>query len=169
MMVDIIFVIAAVLALGSALGMVLVRNAVHSALLLVTVQVALAILFLLQGAFFVAMLQVIIYAGAIMVLFVFVIMLLGVDRREVLIEPLLGQRALGIGLGAALLALGVYVVVQGGLRVSTAAASGPVGTEGNVEAVARVLFTDWAFPFEVTSILLVVAIAGVMVLARKKA
>ena len=169
MMVDIVFVIAAVLALGSALGMVLVRNAVHSALLLVTVQVALAILFLLQGAFFVAMLQVIIYAGAIMVLFVFVIMLLGVDRREVLIEPLLGQRALGIGLGAALLALGVYVVVQGGLRVSTAAASGPVGTEGNVEAVARVLFTDWAFPFEVTSILLVVAIAGVMVLARKKA
>jgi NADH-quinone oxidoreductase subunit J len=168
-MVDIVFVIAAVLALGSALGMVLARNAVHSALLLVAVQVALAILFLLQGAFFVATLQVIIYAGAIMVLFVFVIMLLGVDRREVLIEPLLGQRALGIGLGAALLALGVYVVVQGGLRISTAAASGPVGTEGNVEAVARVLFTDWAFPFEVTSILLVVAIAGVMVLARKKA
>src|SRR3712207_1959047 len=91
-----------VVALGSSLAMLFARNAVHAALFLVATQVALAVTFLLQGAFFVAAIQIILYAGAIMVLFLFVIMLFGVDRREAINEPLPGQRPLAIGLGALL-------------------------------------------------------------------
>src|ERR687893_2460243 len=91
-----------VVALGSSIAMLFARSPVHTALFLVAAQVALALAFLLQGAFFVAAVQIIVYAGAIMVLFLFVIMLFGVDRREALIEPLTGQRPLALGLGALL-------------------------------------------------------------------
>ncbi|HEX2236395.1 MAG TPA: NADH-quinone oxidoreductase subunit J [Actinomycetota bacterium] len=162
-----------VVALGSSLAMLFARNAVHAALFLVATQVALAVAFLLQGAFFVAAIQIILYAGAIMVLFLFVIMLLGVDRREALTEPLPGQRPLAIGLGALLAAQILYVAYRG---VELAVPGGGDGagaiTElnrdpGNVRAVARLLFGNYILPFEATSILLVVAIVGVMVLARR--
>lgn len=163
-----VFIVAAVAAVGAALAMVLAKNAVHAALFLVVVQVALAVFFLLQGAFFVAALQIILYAGAIMVLFVFVIMLLGVDREEALVEPLAAQRPLAIGLALLLIGEAVYLVASRGLEVARAAEVATAEGEGNVEAVARVLFTRWSLPFEVTSVLLVVAIAGVMVLARRR-
>jgi NADH-quinone oxidoreductase subunit J len=163
-----VFIVAAVAAVGAALAMVLAKNAVHAALFLVVVQVALAVFFLLQGAFFVAALQIILYAGAIMVLFVFVIMLLGVDREEALVEPLAAQRPLAIGLALLLIVEAVYLVASRGLEVARAAEVATAEGEGNVEAVARVLFTRWSLPFEVTSVLLVVAIAGVMVLARRR-
>lgn len=167
-MEQVIFYIAAAGAVGAGLAMVLAKNPVHAALLLVGTQLALAVLFLLQGAFFIAVLQIIIYAGAIMVLFVFVVMLLGVDREEALIEPLRMQRPLAVGLGLILIAEVSYLLVSKGFEVSAIARSAPVRGEGNVEAVARVLFTDWAFPFEATSVLLVVAVVGALVLAKKR-
>lgn len=168
-MIPAIFAITALVALGSALAMVVARNAVHAALFLVGTQVALAILFLLQGAFFIAALQVIVYAGAIMVLFIFVVMLLGVDQKEALVEQLSFQRPIAVGLGVLLLAGALYLRVDR-IVIGTGAfrGSSPAAGEGNVEAVARVLFSRWAFPFEITSILLVVAVVGVMVLAKRK-
>jgi NADH-quinone oxidoreductase subunit J len=169
----IVFGVMFVVALGSSIAMLVTPNAVHTALFLVATQVALAVAFLLQGAFFVAAIQIILYAGAIMVLFLFVIMLLGVDRRESLIEPLPGQRPLAIGLGALLGAEILYVAYRGvDLAIGGAAQGGDAITElnrdpGNVLAIARVLFGSYLLPFEATSVLLVVAIVGVMVLARR--
>jgi NADH-quinone oxidoreductase subunit J len=167
-----VFGVMFVMALGASLAMLFAPNAVHVALFLVATQVALALAFLLQGAFFVAAVQIIVYAGAIMVLFLFVIMLLGVDRREALIEPLPAQRGLAVGLGALLAAEILYIAFQGvnlvagggdGAGALTALNEDP----GNVKALARALFSRYLLPFEATSILLVVAIVGVMVLARR--
>jgi len=166
----IVFGVTFVMALGSALAMIFARNAVHVALFLVSTQVALALAFLLQGAFFVAAVQIIVYAGAIMVLFLFVIMLLGVDRREALVEPLPGQRPLAIGLGTLLAAEILYIAWRGIDLVGDA--GGPAvqalnEDPGNVLALARVLFSRYLLPFEATSVLLVVAVVGVMVLTRR--
>jgi NADH-quinone oxidoreductase subunit J len=157
--------------LGAGFAMLFARNAVHVALFLVISQVGLAVAFLLQGAFFVAAVQVIIYAGAIMVLFLFVIMLLGVDRRDALDEPRRGQRPLALALGMLLTAQVLYVAWQG---VDLAFADGgetaiqEVNSEpGNVLGLARVLFGRYVLPFEITSVLLIVAVVGVMVLARR--
>ncbi len=172
MLETLVFGAVFVVALGSSIAMLFARNAVHVALFLVATQVALAFAFLLQGAFFVAAVQVIVYAGAIMVLFLFVIMLLGVDRREPLIEPLPGQRAFALGLGALLSAEILYMVLRG-VDFVTAGGGGPGALEainrdpGNVRAIARLLFSRYLLPFEVTSVLLIVAIVGVMVLARR--
>lgn len=165
-----VFGVTFVVALGSSLAMLFARNAVHAALFLVTAQVALAVTFLLQGAFFVAALQIIVYAGAIMVLFLFVIMLLGVDKREALIEPLSGQRPLAIGLGVVLAAEVIFVISTG---VDLAGGDNSDALldlnrdPGNVLAIARTLFGRYLLPFEATSILLVVAVVGVMVLTRR--
>ena len=168
----VVFGVMFVMALGASLAMLFAPNAVHVALFLVATQVALALAFLLQGAFFVAAVQIIVYAGAIMVLFLFVIMLLGVDRREALIEPLPAQRGLAVGLGALLAAEILYIAFQGvnliaGGRDGGAALTALNEDPGNVKALARALFSRYLLPFEVTSILLVVAIVGVMVLARR--
>ena len=170
---QIIFGFVFVTALGSSLAMLFARNAVHTALFLVGTQLALAVAFLLQGAFFVAAVQIIVYAGAIIVLFLFVIMLLGVDRREVLIEPLEGQRPLAVALGVIFALEILYIAfkgvdfVGGGTRQGSAALDELNRDPGNVEALARVLFDRFLLPFEATSVLLVVAIVGVMVLARR--
>jgi NADH-quinone oxidoreductase subunit J len=165
-----VFGVAFVVALGSSLAMLFAPNAVHVALFLVAAQVALALTFLLQGAFFIAAIQIIVYAGAIMVLFLFVIMLLGVDRREVLIEPLRGQRPLAVGLGALLAVQIGYIAWRGFDFVVGGAGQSALQdlneAPGNVESIARSLFNRYLLPFEVTSVLLVVAIVGVMVLAR---
>jgi NADH-quinone oxidoreductase subunit J len=154
------------------MAMLFARSPVHIALFLVGTQIALALAFLLQGAFFVAAVQVIVYAGAIMVLFLFVIMLLGVDRREVIREPFAGQRPFAVALGLLLAAEISYVAIRGADLV-TVQGQGAEALEdlnrdpGNTESVARVLFSDYLLPFEVTSILLVAAIVGVMVLTRR--
>ncbi len=168
----VVFGVMFVVALGSSLAMLFTPNAVHVALFLVATQVALAVAFLLQGAFFVAVVQIIIYAGAIMVLFLFVVMLLGVDRREALTEPLRGQRPLAVGLGALLAAQITYVAVRGVELVAGGEDRSGVlenlnRSPGNVKAIARALFGDYLLPFEVTSVLLVAAIVGVMALARR--
>ena len=167
-----VFVVVFVVALGCSMAMLFATSPVHTALFLVGTQVALALAFLLQGAFFVAAVQIIVYAGAIMVLFLFVIMLLGVDRREVVVEPFAAQRPLAVGLGL-LLAVEIGYVAIRGPDLITAGGGGSQALQdlnqdpGNVEALARVLFSDYLLPFEVTSVLLVAAIVGVMVLARR--
>lgn len=167
----VVFVVAFVVALGSSIAMIFAPNAVHVALFLVGSQIALALTFLLQGAYFIAAVQIIVYAGAIMVLFLFVIMLLGVDRREVLIEPLKGQRPLAVGLGALLAVEIGYIAWRGFDFVVGGRGESALRTinedPGNVKAIARALFNRYLLPFEITSVLLVVAIVGVMVLARR--
>lgn len=168
---QLIFGVVFVVALGSSFAMLFMRNAVHVALYLVAAQITLAMAFLLQGAFFIAAVQIIVYAGAIMVLFLFVIMLLGVDKREALIEPLPAQRPLAVGLGALLAAEIIYVAWKG-VELAGASAGAEALNEinrdpGNVMAIARLLFSRYLLPFEATSVLLVVAIVGVMVLARR--
>jgi NADH-quinone oxidoreductase subunit J len=162
----VVFWIVAPLSVAAAVLMLLQRNAVHAALFLILNQFTLAVFFVLLGAHFLAAVQVIVYAGAIMVLFLFVIMFLGVDRREALVETIRGQRWLALGLGL-LLAAGVVLAI--GLGGGLARAPGPAPGGDNIRAVARVLFTHYVFPFEVTSILLIVAAVAAMVLARRKA
>jgi NADH-quinone oxidoreductase subunit J len=163
----IVFWITAPVSVAAGVLMLLQRNAVHSALLLIANQFTLAVFFVLLDAHFLAAVQVIVYAGAIMVLFLFVLMLLGVDRQEVLRERVRGQRPLALILGL-LLAAGMVLAVRLGVGLG----NGPVppAPQGpNVRAVARVLFTDYLFPFEVTSVLLIVAAIAAMVMARRKA
>lgn len=173
MSIDIaVFGVTFVVALGTSIAMLFAPNAVHVALFLVAAQIALAIAFLLEGAFFLAAVQVIVYAGAIMVLFLFVIMLLGVDQREALVEPLKGQRQVAVALGTILAGEILYVAVKGiSLTVSdNADPQALIATNqnpGNVTSLARSLFSTYLLPFEVTSVLLVVAVVGVMVLARR--
>lgn len=164
------FAVAAVAILGGAIGVVVARNPVHSALLLVMTLFGVAVLFVAEDAQFLAAVQVIVYAGAIVVLFLFVIMFLGVDRRESLAaEPLRGQRPLAallvvLALGG-LIALGAEARWAVGARSVAGPARGQPG--GNVAALGRAVFTTYLFPFEVTAALLVIAVVGAVVLARR--
>lgn len=160
------FWIVAPVSVGSAALMVVQRNAVHAALLLILNQFTLAVFFVLLGAELLAVVQVVVYAGAIMVLFLFVIMFLGVDRRISLRERLRGQRAASLAFGALLLAALIFVV-QAGVGLGRTRLPEIPQPEGNVQAVARVLFTDFVFPFEVTSVLLLVAAIAAVLLARR--
>ena len=164
-MQTILFLIFAFGALSTGIVMVLQPNPVRSALFLVLNLFCVAVLYLLLNAWFLAAVQVLVYAGAIMVLFLFVIMFLGVDRREALMETIRGQRGLAIGLGALLVGV---MVVSIRLGVGLTGAPGPAAEGDNVEAVGRTLFTKFVFPFEVTSILLIVAAIAAMVLARRR-
>ena len=169
-MVDnIVFFLSAIIVLTGALGVVLGKNPVHSALMLVMTLFGIAVLFVAQEAHFLAAVQVIVYAGAIVVLFLFVIMLLGVDKVESWeVGPLSGQRyavgAIGVGLVALLVARAVEI--GGGARSTTAALENEAG-DPNVVILGRALFTDYVFAFELTGALLVVAVIGAVVLARK--
>ena len=169
-MTVVLFFLFAAAALAGALGVVLSRNPVHSALWLVLTLISVAVFFLLQSAQLVAAVQVIVYAGAIVVLVLFVIMLLGVDREESLQDRIPYQRPAAIALGAILIA---ELIFLGGHEWATGqkTASGvPIegeGFGGNVERVARVLFTDFLWAFEITAVLLVIAVVGAVVLARR--
>jgi NADH-quinone oxidoreductase subunit J len=167
---DVVFWVFAPVAVGSAIAMLLMRNAVHAALLLIVNFFCLAVMYLLLDAPFLFAVQIIVYAGAIMVLFLFVIMLLGVDRDEDLSERLIAQRPLAIALGLAV-AVEVAVAVRAGVGFATKAPAGfdAANADGNTQALARVLFTKYFFPFEVTSVLLIVAAIAAMVLAQRKA
>ncbi len=154
--------------LGGALGVVLAKNPVHSALMRVMTLFGIAVLFVEEDAQFLAAVQVIVYAGAIVVLFLFVIMLIGVDRQErILAETFRGQRLLALVLGVLVLVevvlLGRGHWVTGAHQVSGAATGGA----GNTKAIGDALFTTYLLPFEVTSALLIVAIVGAVVLARR--
>jgi len=164
-----VFVASAVIVLAGAIGVVVSRNPVHAALFLVLTLFGVAVLFVAQEAHFLAAVQVIVYAGAIVVLFLFVIMLLGVDRQEnLMVEPLRAQRPLAFLLGV--IALGEIFLLAQGTHWATGASqvAGPAGGPGsNVEKLARILFTRYLLAFEATSVLLVIAVVGAVVLARR--
>ena len=158
------FAILAVLLVGSAAGLILKRNPIHGALFLVVNLGSVAALFLTMRAEFLAAAQVIVYAGAIAVLFVFAIMVLIPGKEETGHDPLRRQRWMAVPL------VGVFLVLVA-LVLRSAVLSGPgrgVPVPGGVEAVGRLLFTDYLFPFEVTSLLLLAAIVGVIALAKRK-
>jgi NADH-quinone oxidoreductase subunit J len=159
------FAVLAVIALGSALGLVFKKNAIHGALFLVVNLGTVAALYLSLGAEFLAAAQVIVYAGAIMVLFVFAIMVLIPGKEETGPDPRRPYRLLALPVGAALLAELVLVVVA--RRGADTGAAAPI--PGGVEAIGRLLFTDYLFPFELTSVLLLAAMVGVLLLARRRA
>ena len=163
-----LFAMFAGVAITCALGVVFHRNPVHCALLLVGVLLSLAGVFILLHAQFVAALQVIVYAGAIMVLFLFVVMLLNVKGESPLLTP---GAAKGFGfLFALLVAVELFWTVlqpggEGGVAGPQAALPDDFGSPA---AIGRQLYTVWLFPFEVTSILLLVAVVGAVVLAKRK-
>ncbi|EWM66424.1 MULTISPECIES: NADH-quinone oxidoreductase subunit J [Micromonospora] len=168
---EVTFWILAPLALLGAVGMVWARNAVHSALWLVLTMLCLGVFYVLQAGPFIGMVQIIVYTGAIMMLFLFVLMLVGRDASDSLIETLRGQRvaAVVLGLGfAGLVGSGLYRALDG----VPAAGLDEANAEGNVQGIARLLFTKYVFAFELTSALLITAAVGAMVLAhveRRKA
>ncbi|PTA48068.1 NADH-quinone oxidoreductase subunit J [Micromonospora sp. RP3T] len=162
---EVTFWILAPLALIGALGMVWARNAVHSALWLVLTMLCLGVFYVLQAGPFIGMVQIIVYTGAIMMLFLFVLMLVGRDASDSLIETLRGQRvaAVVLGLGfAGLVGTGLYRALDGVQAVGLDQAN----AEGNVQGIARLLFTKYVFAFELTSALLITAAVGAMVLAH---
>jgi NADH-quinone oxidoreductase subunit J len=165
-----VFWVFAPISVASAIGMLMMRNAIHAALFLVVNFFCLAVFYLILDAPFLFAVQIVVYAGAIMVLFLFVIMLLGVDRTEDLRERLRGQRWLAIAFGAAFV-LEVTLAIRAGIGFATLAPDGfdEVNAPGNAQALARVLFRDYFFPFEVTSILLIIAAIAAMILAHRKA
>ncbi|HKY76578.1 MAG TPA: NADH-quinone oxidoreductase subunit J [Acidimicrobiia bacterium] len=163
-----VFVIFAIAALGGAGGVVMARKPVHAALSLVLTLFSVAVFFVMQGAHFLAAVQVIVYAGAIVVLFLFVIMLLGIDQEDVLDEPLRAQRPLAVAVGGALFAgLLLFAQILEPTGGSAARGSATQGDVVNVERLATSLFTDFLWPFEITSALLVIAVVGGVVLARR--
>ena len=167
-MEQVMFWLCGIIAIIFSLMMILKRNPVHSALCLVVVFVSLAVLYVLLGAEFLAAVQVIVYAGAIMVLFLFVIMLLNLDQEvRGQGKPRLVLKTCSlVGTGLVLLLL----LTAGGFRaagVSGQQALAPAGTS-NTRALAELLFTKYLLPFEVTSVLLLAAIVGAIVLAGKK-
>lgn len=165
------FWVLAPLATIAAVMMVLSKSAVHAALFLAGVMLSLAGLYAAQDAPFLAAVQVIVYTGAILMLFLFVLMLVGVDSSDSLVETLRGQRvaAFVVGLGFAALLMGTIAsaVVEDDGSVRAIGLEG-VNDEGNVVGIARLLFTDYLFAFEVTSALLITAALGAMVLAHKE-
>jgi NADH-quinone oxidoreductase subunit J len=163
-----VFILASAMVIAGALGVILRPNPVHAAMSLVLTLFGIAVHFVALEAHFLAAVQVIVYAGAIVVLFLFVIMLLGVDKSEDLsIEPFPIQRPLAgaIGLGVAGLVIAAVVRAR-----ATIAEGTPLGADGdqNIRALARNLFGDRVFAFEFTSILLIVAVAGTVLLTRKE-
>ena len=183
----VVFIIIGALALGSAVSMIMMRNAVHAALMLVLNFFAIAVLYAVNEAQFLATVQIIVYAGAIMVLFLFVIMLLGVDSEDAPARP---GRVRGLKLSAVVLGLALFsalaVSIGGPYLEPSAACPAPALAEGetptgercqglaaanepgNVEAIGSLLFTKYVWPFEVISVLLVIAAIGAMVLGRRE-
>ncbi|MEN9822298.1 MAG: NADH-quinone oxidoreductase subunit [Actinomycetota bacterium] len=172
MMELVVFVCAAGMVLAGALGVLFTKHPVHAALSLILTLFGIAVLFVALEANFLAAVQVIVYAGAIVVLFLFVIMLLGVDKVEAMgIDPIRLQRPIAaiVGLSTA----GLVTVAILASRESLTAQSGsglstdPADADGNIRLLARDVFSDKVLAFELTSVLLVIAVVGTVLLARK--
>lgn len=170
----VVFVLASAMMLVGALGVITRSNPVHAALSLILTLFGVAVHFVALEAYFLAAVQIIVYAGAIVVLFLFVIMLLGVDKAEDLVtEPLVAQRWLAGIAGLGLLGLLVVAVARGvevlrprgnGLDTAAQGADG----DANIQQLAQSVFGDYVVAFELTSVLLVVAVVGTVMLARRR-
>lgn len=162
-----LFVVLGLLALAGAVTVVVARNPVYSALGLLGTLLAVAVLYVVQLAHLVAAVQIVVYAGAVMTLFLFVIMLIGVDKEEVREEKLPFQRWLVIGVSAAIILFAAGLTVFGDFEwVPLATTTVPDATNGTVRAVAEPMFTDWVLAFEATALLLTIAAAGAIALAH---
>lgn len=162
----VLFWILGAVILGSAIGVVAAPKAVYSAIFLAITMINLAVLYIAQDAVFLGVVQIVVYTGAVMMLFLFVLMLIGVDSSESLVETIRGQRisAIGVGVGFGILLIGA---------IGNASVSGFVGLEqangaGNVEGLAVLIFTRYVWAFELTSALLITATLGAMVLAHRE-
>ena len=166
MVETVVFVIASLMVLVGAVGVIVRPNPVHAALCLVLTLFGVAVHFVALEAHFLAAVQVIVYAGAIVVLFLFVIMLLGVDSSEDLrTEPITAQRPLAAIIGVGVLALvGTAIIVSRALFSSRGELGEP---EQNINELARSVFSDSVFAFELTSVLLVIAVVGTVLLTRR--
>ncbi len=164
----VIFFVCAAAVLTGAFGVVIARNPVHSALFLLQTLLGVAVLFLQLNAALVAAIQIVVYASAIVVLFLFVITLLGVDRHEPLADPHRFQRPAAIVIGVL---VPVQLIVLAGRHWTTGVHSARAPLDqppsGNVEVLAKALFTDYIWAFEMTAVLLVIAVVGGVVLARR--
>ncbi len=163
---SVIYWLLAVVSVGSALGMVLARRAVHCALFLAAIMLSLAVFYAMQGAMFLAFVQVIVYTGAVLMLFLFVMMLIGVSSRESLVETIRGQRLAAAIAGIALVVL--LILAIGHAAIGPATLSPANGSSNNLTGIATLIFTTYVFPFEVTSALLITAALGAMVLAHRE-
>jgi NADH-quinone oxidoreductase subunit J len=161
-----IFWILAVASVGAALAMILVRRAVHCALMLAVVMLSLATMYAMQGAPFLAFVQIIVYTGAVLMLFLFVLMLIGISSSDSIVETIKGQR-----MAAGLAAIGLLVILFLGIghaAIGGAPASTAANGTGNLSGLATLIFTTYVFPFEVTGALLITAALGAMVLAHRE-
>ena len=164
----ILFLILSLVAIGTAMGMLLSRNAVYSALFLVLNFITVAVFYLLLGAPFIAMSQITVYAGAIMVLFLFVIMLLGAESLPQA-EVLPWQKPFAIALAVILVGEAAYLLITRATSTATVPLPGEAAnTMVNLRELGMALFNQYLLPFEVTSILLLVAMVGAIVLIRKE-
>jgi NADH-quinone oxidoreductase subunit J len=169
-----VFVVASVMILGGAAGVILRPNPVHAAMSLVLTLFGVAVLFVAMEAHFLAAVQVIVYAGAIVVLFLFVIMLLGVDRAENLrIEPIPVQRPLAVVVAVGVVSTIGAAIIHSRAAVRSASGVGLVDavdtgdSDSNIRQLGRDLFSDHVFAFELTSVLLVVAVVGTVLMLRR--
>jgi NADH-quinone oxidoreductase subunit J len=158
--------ILAVASVGAALAMILVRRAVHCAIMLAVVMLSLATMYAMQGAPFLAFVQIIVYTGAVLMLFLFVMMLIGISSSDSIVETIKGQR-----LAAGLVAIGLLVLLSLGIGHAAIGPASPQtaanGTD-NLTGIATLIFTTYVFPFEVTGALLITAAVGAMVLAHRE-
>jgi NADH-quinone oxidoreductase subunit J len=160
------FWLLAVIAVLAALGMIVSRKAVHCVMMLAVVMLSLAVLYATQGAPFLAFVQVIVYTGAVLMLFLFVLMLVGVSSSDSLVETIKGQR-----LAAGLAAIALIVLLLGTVGHATIGGVTPAGAaygSANLTSIARLIFTKYVYAFEVTSALLITAALGAMVLAHRE-
>src|SRR5580704_6486788 len=161
-----LFWILAVGSVGAALAMILVRRAVHCAIMLAVVMLCLATMYAMQGAPFLAFVQIIVYTGAVLMLFLFVIMLIGVSHADSVVETIKGQR-----MAAGLAAIGLFVILILGIGHAALGPAKPVTAANganNLSGLADLIFTTYVFPFEVTGALLITAALGAMVLAHRE-
>jgi NADH-quinone oxidoreductase subunit J len=170
--VQLSFFVLAVATIASSIGVIAFKNAVYSALSLILTLLFLAMFYLQLGAMFIAIVQILIYAGAIMVLFLFVVTMLAPDESDETRDRIPWQRILGIILGVVLVgALSILIFSGNAQNIGVHAQGGSlahaVNTTGNVEAFGNALFHGFLFPFEVTSLLIVIAILGALVFGRR--
>jgi NADH-quinone oxidoreductase subunit J len=161
-----VYWILAVTSVLAALAMILVRRAVQCALMLAIVMLCLATMYAMQGAPFLAFVQIIVYTGAVLMLFLFVLMLIGISSSDSIVETIKGQR-----LAAGLAAIGLLVLLILGIghaAIGPAQPSGAANGSGNLTGLATLIFTTYVFPFEVTGALLITAAVGAMVLAHRE-
>src|SRR6266704_374774 len=161
-----IFWILAFISVGAALAMILVRRAVHCAIMLAVVMLCLATMYAMLGAPFLAFVQIIVYTGAVLMLFLFVIMLIGISSADSIVETIKGQR-----MAAGLAAIGLFLVLALGIghaAIGPAAKTTAANGTANLTGLAQLIFTTYVFPFEVTGALLITAAVGAMVLAHRE-